>query len=124
MKKLDEFGKKLIQEVRDLTTEEYISIKSGQMKSSEAQILFELISGLNSNQQSTLDSIVGEVIDRALHNTLRMFESSESMTVADKEKIELSCDIVESSDGLSGELYGDNGWFVKYSNNYLKRDIY
>jgi hypothetical protein len=44
-----------------------------------------------------------------------MFEQSTDFTICEKKSIDPEDDIVELSDGLSGELYSEDGWIEKYS---------
>ncbi|MEL6699348.1 MAG: hypothetical protein AAFP89_24135 [Bacteroidota bacterium] len=114
---LEAFGQALIQQVRDYALDDYLQIKSGDMKSAPARELFRLIAGMRAEDKETLDRVVENIINRTVHHVLFMFEQSEDFTIVSKENISSSIDLVEQSDGLSGELYGETGWFSKYSQN-------
>jgi len=111
MEKLELFGQEFIRKIRDLSIEDYLMIKTGKMKSSDAKMVYELYALLSNSDTNKVDTIVVDIIGRALYNALRMFEESKNYTITDKRDHE---DIVQLSDGLSGELYGENGWIEKY----------
>ena len=121
MNNLDKFGELLMKEVRDLTTEHYLMIKSGKMKSAIAQSIYANIQRLNEEDKSILDSVAGELIDRTISNFLRMLENSEEFTIAIEEDVPADSNIVELSDGLAGELFTEDGWYANYSQNLLNR---
>ncbi|MDB5123562.1 MAG: hypothetical protein JWP94_1691 [Mucilaginibacter sp.] len=115
MEKLESLGKEIIENLRDLSIEEYLAIKKGSLKSRDAQNIYKIFSSVNKKDQDKIDKIVFNVIDRVLHNALWMFEQSKDFTITDKNLISPNEDIVEESDGLSGELYSEDGWIEKYS---------
>jgi hypothetical protein len=115
MEKLESLGKEIIENLRDLSIEEYLAIKKGSLKSRDAQNIYKMFSSVNKEDQDKIDKIVFNVIDRVLHNALWMFEQSKDFTITDKNLISPNEDIVEESDGLSGELYREDGWIKKYS---------
>ncbi len=120
--KLELFGKEFITKVMDFSLNEYQMIKTGKMRSQQAKEISSIISSFNPVDEEKIDSIVLDVIGRLMHNTLRMFEESKGFSIADKKVIPGGEDILEISDGLSGELYGENGWVEKYSkSNYKSR---
>lgn len=117
-KVLDRFGKILISEVRDEVIDKYQMIVSGTMKSQEAINLHNtLISSFTDNQIDIVRNIMISIVDDAIHNYLWMLEQHEDDIVMlcsqdnglDKE------DIVKLSDGLSGEIYTEDGWIARYS---------
>ncbi len=113
---LESFGKAVIENLRDTSIEEYLSIKSGQMTSADARDIHQTYLSTNPTDRDKIDKIVFNMIDRILHNALVLFEQSADFTITGKAAIASEADIVEMSDGLSGELYTDDGWIKKYSN--------
>jgi hypothetical protein len=118
MEHLELFGKELIENVRDESMDEYLMIKFGKMKSSDAKALTALISSFSSEDVKKLDKIVLDLTDRVLHNVLRMFDESGDFAIVSKKSAEPDEDIAQLSDGLSGELYGDNGWLNRFSKHH------
>lgn len=115
LEKLESFGKEIIDNLRDASIDEYLVIKSGDMKSVDAQNTFKIYTSIDKAHHDKIDAIVLNIIDRVLHNALWMFEQSADYTICEKKSIDPDEDIVELSDGLSGELYSEDGWIEKYS---------
>ncbi|EHQ24336.1 hypothetical protein [Mucilaginibacter paludis] len=115
LEKLESFGKEIIENLRDASIEEYLAIKKGEMKSVDAQNIFKTYISIDTAYHDKVDVIVLNIIDRVLHNALWMFEQSKAFTIGEKSLIDPNKDIVEISDGLSGELYSEDGWIEKYS---------
>ena len=60
-------------------------------------------------------SLLPQIVDTVLHHLLWTLEQSEDITVAVRTAKEQADSIKDLSDGLSGELYGRQGWIAKYS---------
>jgi len=120
-KLLEKFGQILMTEVRDEAIEKYEMIVSGRMKSTPAIEVNTKLSALSDDQLSLIREVVVNSIDDVIHNLLWMIEQHE-------DDVELICsegtnkaNMNEVSDGLSGEIYTDDGWialFSKYKENY------
>lgn len=120
-KLLEKFGQILMTEVRDEAIEKYEMIVSGRMKSTPAIEFNKKLSALSDDQLSLIREVVVNSIDDVIHNFLWMVEQHE-------DDVELICsegaskaNMNEVSDGLSGEIYTDDGWialFSKYKENY------
>jgi len=117
MDKLELFGKEFIEQLRDVSIEEYLAIKNGEMKSEDAKQVFQSYSLMDKSSQVLADKIILNIIDRVLHNTLWMFERSNDFTICEKKFVDPENDVVEMSDGLAGELYSDEGWIEKFSSH-------
>lgn len=118
-KLLEDFGKSLMQNVRDYAAEEYLKMKSGQMKSERSKEMTKAINSFNQDQIEKLDFVVGRMIDNVIHKVLFNFETSDNFTIAAKENIDEVHDIVAYSDGICGELYLEDGWYQMFSKNLL-----
>ncbi len=111
MTKLESFGKVFIDEVRDNTIDIFEKMFDGRMKGLTSQIVQEKISVFDEQQKDTVLWILSKAVDQSMHNMLFMIEEHEEINIIyDTEDIE------ERSDGLSGELYTEDGWIEKYSN--------
>lgn len=113
---LDELGSHLMRKVRDETVEQWQDILSGKMRGDAAQQARALAQGIPSDVLLKLGTML---IDRALHNLLWADEQGE---MADPPRVLLVVErangIVvahQESDGLSGELYTEDGWLARYS---------
>ena len=112
-KPLDAFGKAFVESVRDNGLELLEHTLSGHMKDEESQALHAELSQLSPQAQAVASRLAASVLDTALFDMLEFFESEEEWKLASPmQKIK---DLAAISDGLSGELYGENGWIAKYS---------
>jgi hypothetical protein len=115
MEQLELLGKEIIENLRDASIEEYLSIKNGKMNSLDAQNIHKIYSSLDDKSRESADTIVFNIIDRVLHNALWMLQQSSRFTITDKNLVNPDDDLIELSDGISGELYTEHGWIHKYS---------
>ena len=115
MKQLDLFGEEFIKVCRDRSFKEYLMLKSGDLKSEQAKYIYDLIASFSSSDKAKIDKIVTEVINRVVHNCMRLFDESKGFAISEKNKVDPGDDLAYLSDGLAGELYGENGWISKYS---------
>lgn len=107
---LERFGEVFINEIRDNTIETYEKIFDGSMKGVTAQNVRDKISVFDEQQKNIALWLLSKVVDQCIHNMLFMLEEYKEIEVLyDAENI------VEISDGLSGELYTEDGWIKKYS---------
>lgn len=107
---LEEFGKVFINEVRDRTIRVYDKRVNGIMKDVSSKELYNEVQHLNDSQHQLIQKIISQVTDLSLHNMLFMLEEHD-----DVELLMNGENIAEISDGLSGELYTEDGWIKKYS---------
>src|SRR5262249_4370089 len=112
---LDRFGHLLMTKVRDESISEWNMIVTGKMKGERVMKLRQLIERLSDTERHVFLSLVPEVVDSVLHHLLWMFEQEQSVrigVVTDTEDVQSLNDL---SDGLSGELYSDEGWIARFS---------
>ena len=114
---LEKFGRIAMTEVRDEAISKFEMILSGKMKSDSAIMLHEKLSGFSDADRDIIKHTLVSSIDDVIHNFLWMFEQHE-------DDLKLLCrndgkadwtDVEESSDGLAGELYTEDGWIAKFS---------
>jgi hypothetical protein len=111
---LDEFGKLLIEHVRDKTIQEQQGIISGKMARYED--IYGAIDGLKLEPQQfeVIGRLLMDAIERTVGNFLSFFdENNYGMIFRDEEGREH--DIQAMSDGLVGELYTEDGWIARFS---------
>jgi hypothetical protein len=113
---LEQFGSEFIERTRDVVVDQFLMMKAGEMNSSDAKEINALLKSFDLSQQAIIEKIVLQFIDRTLHKVLFLFEDSDQWAIADKDAVEERemGHIAEISDGLTGELYGDNGWLAKF----------
>lgn len=113
---LDEFGKALMQRVRDSCYEEFEKILSGDIRSKSALTIQKKVSEFDINEINIIKIIVRDSIDSTIHRLLWLIEQDEFFDLikyaGDKKSF---FSLREISDGLCGELYSDMGWIEMYS---------
>ena len=107
---LSSFGEVFINDVRDRTIRNFDMIIAGKMRDESSQKLSETINQMSIEHRQLIDRIVPHIVDLCIHNMLCMVEGHDNIDIL----IE-SQSISEISDGLSGELYTEDGWIQKYS---------
>lgn len=113
-KVLDFLGQTIMHKVRDVTISNIDMIINGKMKGDEAKAIREMLVDFNPKQIEILKRIIPRIVDRTLHNFLWMIEQEDDIDLLiNSESGFLSAK--ELSDGLTGELYSDEGWIAKFS---------
>jgi hypothetical protein len=112
---LDESGKLIIGSVRDETIEYISRVLSGQMKDSlSKEIREKLTSDSNERIQDIFEGCIG-IIDHVLHQFLWISEQESRVQIVFRDEKLSLVPLNSVSDGLSGEMYGLNGWIEKFS---------
>ncbi len=107
---LSEFGEMFSKEIRDSTLVRYEKIKKGELGSASAKALHAKLELLDKESMSIVDELVLDVVDAALFRFLRLVEQ-EGIVVSYNE-----CNnVADLSDGISGEIFGSDGWIALYS---------
>lgn len=116
---LSYFGEILIRQVRDRTIREFDKIVTGNMNDESSQKLFKQIQQMSNDHQEIINKIIPEIVDLCIDNLLCMLDD-----YADDIKVQIENEnISEISDGLAGELYTEDGWIQKYSNQRYEEDF-
>lgn len=112
---LSYFGRILMEEVRDRAIRQMDMILSGHMKSESAGKTREVLRGYSEEDIEALKWLLPQVVDKALHHLLWTLERDEAINVTVSVGSKASETLREISDGLCGELYGEDGWIALYS---------
>ena len=108
----------MISEVRDEAIDKFQMIVAGKMKSNVATSMCKKLSNFSEGELKIIREVIVSSIDDVVYNFLWMIEQHE-------EDIDLCCgedadsnkeNIRDISDGLSGEIYTEDGWIAKFSN--------
>lgn len=113
---LNNFGKLLIHSVRDWVIDGFHRAQSGQIKSKSGILIHEKLKKLDEDTLKILNELALYNIDSTMHYFLWMIEQNEEFDLIryiDDEKNYVS--LRDISDGLSGELYTEEGWIEKFS---------
>ncbi|MBC2200185.1 hypothetical protein IA938_00100 [Listeria welshimeri] len=105
------FGKEFITSTRDRSIQHLESLLKQEIKAPSLQEVQHKISLMDVEEKEFLHLLGMMIVDNTLFNVLMMFEELEDKLtlLANHENI------VESSDGLAGELFTDAGWISKFS---------
>ena len=106
---LNMFGEVLMKDVRDASIHEMDKIIDGKMTGEIAERI-QCILKEKENTVEIIKAITPYIIDRTLDNLLFCIEENTDIEVLYKKE-----NVAVLSDGLSGELYSDDGWIEKYS---------
>lgn len=107
---LSEFGEMFSREIRDSTLVRYEKIKKGELGSASAKALHTKLELLDKKSMLIVDELVLDIIDAALFRFLRLAEQEEIIISYNDCK-----NVADLSDGISGEIFGSDGWIALYS---------
>lgn len=110
MSALDEFGKIFIEETRDISIKDMDKMIEGTMKGEDSKIVFDKIVNFTDEQKEILKFVVSTTVDKVLDSFLFMIEQYENIRLLYND-----INLNDESDGLSGELYTEDGWIEKYT---------
>ena len=113
-KALDEFGAKLMAEVRDEACSYLQRVISGKMRDAGSKELFRRYRNLDEQCAEVLHRFLGEAVDACLVRFLHFIDVNEIPLVfktSDGQHI----DVQAISDGLVGEVHNETGWIARFS---------
>jgi len=111
---VDKFGKFIVENLRDKGIDFAERLLTRHWKAPALLEMQNEIANLNETQKIAFIKAVTETIDGAMHDFLYALQEQASFD----NEIQILVDgqnIVELSDGIHGEAYTEDGWFVKYS---------
>ncbi len=116
IEKKDFFGKELMYSVRDPSISRFEDILNGKLKSKELIELTNKLNDFNEPEREYIKKLVITVVDNVIYNFLNVLEENEdTLTLLVNNEGGEKEDIVGLSDGLSGELFTNDGWIGKFS---------
>jgi hypothetical protein len=108
------FGEFLMTTLRDEAIDFFDRLAAGRMKSYRDKTLADDLARLTPEQREIARRSVIAALDHGLHDFL--FALSEGQELGASVAVTVDGrNVAEQSDGLHGELFGDSGWFSKYS---------
>lgn len=111
---LDAFGRIISQHLRDPAIDYVDGLIAGHWKAPALQPLQQAVSNLATDQQQVMRRVVIAAIDAAVHDFL--FHLQQQRDFDDNIRLLANdVDVVDESDGLQGEVFGDDGWFARFS---------
>jgi hypothetical protein len=108
---LDKFGEFFVQNLRDKMLHNLEMMFGGGWKAPELQELQVKLSGLTDAQKQTFQELVERITTAGMHDLLfAIADSGGAVRVLVDGQ-----DVAELSDGLQGEIFGDDGWITRFS---------
>lgn len=109
-------GKCLVEQVRDRSIDKFDKTLHGTLRSPLALELNKNLSKFSSEEQELIRKLIVNSIDETVYNFLWMLEENTDRFNLfynnDKGSTE---NVVHASDGLSGEIFSEDGWIATYS---------
>lgn len=112
-KELDVLGQMIMEGVRDESISDIRMVFSGAMKGTDADEIRDKLKALAPGDLKAVEAIIPNLVDQVIHNFLYSVEQSDEVELMVDGATEVRAS--EESDGLSGELYGSNGWIERFS---------
>jgi hypothetical protein len=108
---LDKFGEFIVQNLRDKVFHDLEMMLSGGWKAPELQELQAELSRLTDAQKQTIRDLAERLTTFGMHDLLfAIADSGGAVRVLVDGQ-----DVAGLSDGLQGELFGDDGWITRFS---------
>jgi hypothetical protein len=114
MKPIERFGKFFVENLRDKSLDYLQFMFDGKWKAPELQPLQGKVSNISPDLRQTIYELTESVLTNAMHDLLFAFQEAHDAKIG----IEIIVDgkpIAEQSDGLHGEIFGKEGWIVRFS---------
>jgi hypothetical protein len=112
---LNEFGKLFVERCRDYTILWLDKVFSGNVRDKESLELSQRVASLDNVSRGVAYDVAREYIEETLHNVLWMIEGQEQIALTVTMEDGTMVDVARASDGLSGEVFGPQGWYARFS---------
>lgn len=113
-KSLEKFGAFFVRNLRDKMLDDLEMILQGAWKAPDTQELQKKVAGLSDTDKQTLRDVAEHVITTGMHDLLFALQEQADADGAIRLLVD-GKEVAKLSDGLHGEIFGDEGWIVKYS---------
>ena len=114
MDPIEKFGKFFVENFRDKSLEYLLGMFDGKWKAPDLQPLQSKVSNLSPELKAVAYELTDGLLTHAMHDLLFAFQESHDCNTG----IDIMVDakpIAQLSDGLHGEIFGEDGWIVRYS---------
>ena len=112
---LNKFGEFVVAHLRDWGIEFTEKLLVKHWKAPALQKLEEELQTFSDKEKDIIMQVVIEAIDNSIHNFLFALEEENARNDNGIQILIGNKNVVELSDGLCGEAYGEDGWYAKYS---------
>lgn len=111
---LDTFGRELMTQVRDRAISRIDGLLGGSLKGESAVRIRAKFEAASPTELERARLLAVEAVDSTLHLLLVLLEQERGPEIR-MNGIGGTANLRAISDGLAGELYGENGWIARYS---------
>jgi hypothetical protein len=112
---LAEAGRRIISFVRDHVIDQYDRTERGEMRAAHFRALHVDLERFTESERARIREVVVHAVDATLATFLWMCEGREGFWLDTSIEGTGSRNLAEISDGLSGELWTEDGWIAKFS---------
>jgi hypothetical protein len=111
---LEKFGAFFVQNLRDKMLYDLDMVLRGAWKAPESQELQKKVSNFSDAEKEIVREVAQKIITTGMHGLLFALQE-EADASGDIRLVVNGQEIAKLSDGLHGEIFGDDGWIVRYS---------
>jgi len=111
---LDKFGEFIVKTLRDETIEHFDILAQGNWKAPALQKLQNELKDFTEDQISVIKRCIINSIDAGIHSFLFSLQERADFN-NDIQIIVDGNNVVEASDGIHGEAFGEDGWYARFS---------
>ncbi|MDD2272167.1 MAG: hypothetical protein PHP95_10870 [Desulfuromonadaceae bacterium] len=111
---LEKFGSFFVRNLRDRMLYDLDMLLSSKWKTPELEGLQQSVSKFSVNDKEVIREVVDRVITSGMHDLLFALQE-ESDAGGSIRVFADGQEVAQLSDGLHGEIFGDDGWIVRYS---------
>jgi hypothetical protein len=113
-KPLDKFGKIIIDNLRDKQIDYFKGLLEDKWKAEELKELQQKLKQFNQEERKILNELIENILTNSIHDFLFSIQENSDLDKG----LEILIDnenVVTLSDGLHGEIFGDEGWIQRFS---------
>ena len=119
---LDRFGAFFVRHLRDAMLDDLEMFLRGGWKAPEVQELQSHLNALGERDKQTIRELFEHVTTAGMHDLLFALQE-EADNGGDLRVLMKGDEVAKLTDGLHGELSGEEGWIVRYSRHHSRRQL-
>lgn len=113
---LERFAELVMTRVRDEAIDDWYLLIDGRIKGPSGKRVQSQLQGFSKEQIAVIrDKLMPEIIDTSLHHLFWLLDGFERVEVQFNDEPGPHGDIIDRDDSLQNRLYGEDGWFKRYS---------
>lgn len=119
---LDKFGALIVQKLRDSMLDKLEKLLRGESNARDDQQLQSQLAGFSEVQKQAVRDTVDQMIKAGMHDFLFAIQEDADANGPVKVLVD-GQEVAKLSDGLHGEIFGDEGWIVRFSKHPCPSEI-